>query len=281
MDSHVYPAEAVYHAADRRRRATRTSTRRSWRSSRPRPAGAGLWNLFLPHKTKWTDGPVEPRLRAAGRDHGPQPHRLAGLQLLGARHREHGGAHRCSAPPSSRSSGCTRCSRARSARAFAMTEPAVASQRRHQHRVPHRARRRRVRDQRPQVVDLGRRRRALQDLHPHGQDRSRRRPATSSSRWCSCPATRPASTIVRALPVFGYQDQEGHCEILFDDVRVPGHQPHRRGGRRVRHRPGPPRPRPHPPLHALHRRRRAGARADVPPGHRAGWRSAGRSPSRA
>ena len=28
-------------------------------------------------------------------------------------------------------------------------------------------------------------------------------------------------TIVRNLPVFGYTDQEGHAEIVFDDVRVP------------------------------------------------------------
>ncbi|MCW2986423.1 MAG: acyl-CoA dehydrogenase [Conexibacter sp.] len=28
-------------------------------------------------------------------------------------------------------------------------------------------------------------------------------------------------TIVRGLPVFGYQDREGHAEVLFEDVRVP------------------------------------------------------------
>ena len=45
-----------------------------------------------------------------------------------------------------------------------------------------------------------------------------------------------------------------------------GREPPRRGGRRLRHRPGPPRARPHPPLHAHDRRGRAGPRADVPAG---------------
>jgi acyl-CoA dehydrogenase len=35
------------------------------------------------------------------------------------------------------------------------------------------------------------------------------------------PRDTPGVTIVRNLPVFGYIDQEGHAEIVFEDVRVP------------------------------------------------------------
>jgi acyl-CoA dehydrogenase len=35
------------------------------------------------------------------------------------------------------------------------------------------------------------------------------------------PRDTPGVTIVRNLPVFGYIDQEGHAEVLFEDVRVP------------------------------------------------------------
>jgi len=35
------------------------------------------------------------------------------------------------------------------------------------------------------------------------------------------PRDAPGMTIERHLPIFGYQDQHGHCEIVFRDVRVP------------------------------------------------------------
>jgi acyl-CoA dehydrogenase len=35
------------------------------------------------------------------------------------------------------------------------------------------------------------------------------------------PIDTPGVTIVRSTPVFGWQDQPGHCEVVYDNVRVP------------------------------------------------------------
>jgi acyl-CoA dehydrogenase len=35
------------------------------------------------------------------------------------------------------------------------------------------------------------------------------------------PVDTPGVTIVRSTPVFGWQDQHGHCEVTYDNVRVP------------------------------------------------------------
>ena len=229
--------------------------------ARPR----GLWNLFLPHATEWTDG-------LSNLDYAP----LA--EIIGRSPRSRSEALNCSAPDTGNMEILTMfgtaeqkerwlqpAARGRDPLVLRHDRAGRGLERRHQHRSCS------IRRDGDDYVINGRKwwisgaaSHRCKVAHRHGQDRSRRGPRTGSSRWCWCPMDTPGVTIVRDLPVFGYNDREGHCELLFDDVRVPAIEPARRGGRRLRHRPGPARPRPHPPLHALHRHGRAGPRADVP-----------------
>ncbi len=50
---------------------------------------------------------------------------------------------------------------------------------------------------------------------PHHPDRHRQQS------MILVPRETPGVTIVRSLPVMGYMDNESHCEVLFEDVRVP------------------------------------------------------------
>ena len=84
------------------------------------------------------------------------------------------------------------------------------------------------------------------------------------------PIDTPGVTIVRSTPVFGWHDQPGHCEIIYDNVRVPVHEPARRGRGRVRDRPGAAGTGPYPPLHAGAGRSRTCAGVDGGPRSQSG-----------
>ena len=233
----------------------------------------------------------QPPVRPARRDHRPQ--RASGprrAQLRGPRHREHGGAGDVRHP---RAEGALADPAARRPDPFGVRDDRAGRRvlRRHEHRDQDRARRRRVRRQRAQVVDHRRDEPADGDLHRHGQDRPGRVAAPAAE-----PAARPARH-----PGAHRRPADARARLRRPRARrargaaVRGRarardEPDRRRGRRLRHRAGAPRPGPDPPLHAVHRRGRAGHRADVPARRRtgrlrptavrAGRRSAAGSPSR-
>ena len=72
---------------------------------------------------------------------------------------------------------------------------------------------------------IGRAAPALPDPDRDGQDEPGRPAPPAAERWSSCPLDTPGVTVVRGLPVFGYQDQEGHAELHLRGRARAGREP--------------------------------------------------------
>ena len=219
MDSHIYPAEPIYHqqiaASGDPHHVPEVFTPLKEEARR-----RGLWNLFLPHKTKWTDGlsnsDYAPLAEITGRSAHLAPQSL-----------------NCSAPDTGNMEVLTMFGTPEQQEqwlypllegeirsAFAMTEPAVASSDATNIEC-------RIERDGDEYVINGRKwwisgaadpRCAVYILMGKTDPDA---PRHRQQSMILVPSDAPGVEVVRALPVFGYQDQEGHCEIQFTDVRVP------------------------------------------------------------
>jgi acyl-CoA dehydrogenase len=178
----------------------------------------GLWNLFLPHE-EWGAG-------LTNVDYAP----LA--ELLG---RSHIGSEacNCSAPDTGNMEVLAQFGSSDQQErwlrplldgeirsAFAMTEPDVASSDATNISL-------RIEREGDELVLNGRKWWISGALHPHCRilivlgKTNPDGPLHRQQSMVLVPLDTPGVTVVRGLPVFGYQDQEGHAELLFEDVRVP------------------------------------------------------------
>ncbi|MBM9462048.1 acyl-CoA dehydrogenase family protein [Aeromicrobium sp. YIM 150415] len=221
MDEHVYPSESVYH----------TQMAESGNPNFHPPVleelkaearSRGLWNLFHPHQNEEWGSPglsnldYAPLAEIMGRSphlapeacncNAPDTGNMEVLQLFGTdEHKE---------------KYLKPLLAGEMASAFCMTEPAVASSDATNVQLSM------TRDGDEYVLN-GRKWFASNALHANCRVlivMGKTDPQAATHRQQSMmvvPLDTPGVTIVRGLPVFGYQDREGHAEILFEDVRVP------------------------------------------------------------
>ncbi|MBL7496682.1 acyl-CoA dehydrogenase family protein [Frankia sp. CNm7] len=220
MDEYVYPAEPVYEAYRRERGGADNTLPPVVEELKVEARKRGLWNLFLPDA-------VDPA-------HGLSVVDYAQLAEIAGRSPELGPeALNCSAPDTGnmevlhlfgtveqKERWLAPLLDGRIRSAFAMTEPDVASSdatniqtsiRRDGDEYVINGRKwwiSGVADPRCEVmIVMGR---TDPDAAPHRQQSQ-----------VLVPLDTPGVEVVRPLPVFGYWDQHGHCEITFTDVRVP------------------------------------------------------------
>jgi acyl-CoA dehydrogenase len=218
MDEHVYPAEPVYEAQMRESGDPHFHPP-ILEELKQEAQRRGLWNLFHPHP-EWGPGLLNAEYAPLAEIMGRSAH-LAPEAM------------NCSAPDTGNMEVLTLfgtdehkeqwlkpllAGEVRSA--FAMTEPAVASS------DATNIETRIERDGDDYVIN-GRKWWTSNALHAHCRvlivmgKTDPDGPIRKQQSMLVVPLDTPGVTIVRGLPVFGYQDREGHAEVVFDDVRVP------------------------------------------------------------
>jgi len=217
MESHIYPAEPVY---DRQMRESGDPHFQPpiVEELKAEARRRGLWNLFHPHP-EWGPGLTNleyaPLAEIMGRSHlaseacncnAPDTGNMEVLTLFGTD--EHKEKYLKPLLDGTMAS------------AFAMTEPQVASSDATNVQLSM------TRDGDEYVLN-GRKWFASNALHKNCKVMivmGKTDPTAAPHRQQSMmvvPIDAPGVTVMRGLPVFGYQDREGHAEIDFKDVRVP------------------------------------------------------------
>ena len=217
MESHIYPAEPVY---DQQMRESGDPHFQPpiVEELKAEARRRGLWNLFHPHP-EWGPGLTNleyaPLAEIMGRSHlaseacncnAPDTGNMEVLTLFGTD--EHKEKYLKPLLDGTMAS------------AFAMTEPQVASSDATNVQLSM------ARDGDDYVLN-GRKWFASNALHKNCKVMivmGKTDPTAAPHRQQSMmvvPIDAPGVTVMRGLPVFGYQDREGHAEIDFKDVRVP------------------------------------------------------------
>ena len=217
LDEHIHPAEAVY---ERQLRESGDPHHQPaiMEELKLRAREAGLWNMFLPDE--------EYGAGLSNSDYAPLAEMLGRSPIASE-------ACNCSAPdtgnmevlhqfgtPEQKDRWLRPLLDGEIRSAFAMTEPEVASSdaRNIQLRIE--------RDGEDYVLN-GLKWWTSNALHPHCRimivmgKTDPDGPTYKQQSQILVPIDTPGVRIVRGLPVFGYQDQEGHAEVEFTGVRVP------------------------------------------------------------
>jgi acyl-CoA dehydrogenase len=217
MDEHVYPAEAIYET-QLRESGDPHHQPQIMEELKIRAREAGLWNMFLPD--------AEHGAGLSNSDYAPLAEILGRSQIASE-------ACNCSAPdtgnmevlhqfatPEQKDRWLAPLLDGEIRSAFAMTEPDVASSDATNIAM-------RIERDGDDYVLNGRKWWTSGALHPHCRimivmgKTSTEGPIHKQQSMILVPLDTTGVTIMRNLSVFGYDDQEGHAEVDFSDVRVP------------------------------------------------------------